>query len=1121
MRAILNLKFTLFLTFILIFTPGAYAAGENFGNFCDPSTESTTQSDYLNFTGFEETGAPNGWACSGGGCDFDGTTKVYAGSESFEGSGNYGTTYYDTSAGIRSVSVWANPDTTPNAYLVLYLEDNLRMGTESDKFTFYDGSHHTSTVTFNTSQWYLWGITVDYNTDNYTGKVYDTNGDELHSYSGTFTGTHGNPFLVHVNSDEASLDNWRYYDGAVCPTAPGAAAGVAAEILEKESYLEQTGTTTINNPNYVSVLSGDVELLNNTWLYGSATIPILNPASNNQADCRISIDGAELNESETSRSLTAGQSGNVLLTSFEHYVTPANYTFGLECKRTGPGTYDVENSTLFIHVMSDLDGNTINTAQLNVTNASISGEFSSGTITTTENDTDTGYSRALVGEWSANYDYTATENMSVTLELAGTNCTAVKRYGTSGAKGNVAGACMISGLSNSTSYDIKLFGEGSGSVSNLVLHVKELILHTNEINMSNLEGVSVTNSSFEQLVSHNIVVNAGHSTPNLISEVVVSVLSNNGTAESSFYLSDGTTNSTIVPRTVGGGQPGVIGIQQQYQGVSGTETMSLYGACDNLNCSLTGVSLVSYLTNELAITPNSFDVFVNNSYTGVLENNYDFTISNTTYTTSSGVATVFTEDVLVNVTFPATNDTIPPYFPNNTVNHDTSTNLTITATPWTAVYAVEPDGITSVNNFTINYVKQNSTETGNTTTTSGVAYIPLYNGTYDVNISNAVGDDGTAYAIQTKELNASPYFRNTTYALLISNSVNITFYDETTGLALVGTDVELEYFSSGGTSGNETTNTSVMFINLLVPETYTFIYDAPGYDERFYEFTLVNATFNNINLTLLNSSLSSTVTITVKDTLNNRVEDAAVKILKFDVANNEYDLLEVRRTNFEGQTIASMILNSPLYKFIIEVDGTVVLTTEGTQIYGTSLTLIVDLVSDTGFTEIFNQYKMSGRLSFNEATNLFRYDFSDQSNTGAEACISVYRYGSERTLYNKTCSTTTSGTLYAGVENVSGRSYQAVGTITDSNAYQHTLDTLIKTFMVRISDDGSSLIMMVLMVILFATLLAVSTEIAIVGAFTVPVIFTATGLTSLGYSITVPLLVVGLILSFILGVIRR
>lgn len=244
-----------------------------------------------------------------------------------------------------------------------------------------------------------------------------------------------------------------------------------------------------------------------------------------------------------------------------------------------------------------------------------------------------------------------------------------------------------------------------------------------------------------------------------------------------------------------------------------------------------------------------------------------------------------------------------------------------------------------VNNFTVNYTGNN---TGSVSTTSGTVQIASVFGETNYTV------DATGFALSSQAIDVNDSAEEINFTLLLSNTLNITFYDEETEALLTGTDVSLEYLSTLA-SGNTSTNTSNLQLEVLLPGEYTLIYDADGYDQRFYEFTLVDRTFNNLNLSLLNSTSSTTVTITVKDTLNNRVENATVKIYQYDVGVNDYVLQEVRTTNFEGQTIAGFILNEPLYKFVVHYDGEPVLTTAETQIYGTTLSLIVDLITSGGF----------------------------------------------------------------------------------------------------------------------------------------------------------------------------
>lgn len=378
--------------------------------------------------------------------------------------------------------------------------------------------------------------------------------------------------------------------------------------------------------------------------------------------------------------------------------------------------------------------------------------------------------------------------------------------------------------------------------------------------------------------------------------------------------------------------------------------------------------------------------------------------------------------------------------------------------------------------------------------------------------------DASGYALAYQNFTATADAHTINFTLYQTNSLNISFYDETTGSLI--NNVTLEYISNLA-SGNETTTNGNIELNILIPETYTLIYDADGYDQRFYEFTITDRTYNNLNLTLLNSSLSSTTTITVKDTLNNRVENATVKIYKYDVSINDDVLQEVRTTNFEGQTIASLILNNPEYRFVVEYEGSTVLTTSRTQIYGTSIPLIVDLIEAGGFEEIFAGFSMEGDVTFTNASNLFSFEYNDQSNTLSEACLTIYTIGNSKTQFNQSCSSASAGTLTASVTPTNGTVYLAEGSITESGGFKHIIDAEWAQYGETFPETGAGLLMLFLMVILFVTALAISAEIAVITAFLVPLMFTAMGLIQLSYTITVPLAGAGFVLAFIMGVIRR
>lgn len=421
----------------------------------------------------------------------------------------------------------------------------------------------------------------------------------------------------------------------------------------------------------------------------------------------------------------------------------------------------------------------------------------------------------------------------------------------------------------------------------------------------------------------------------------------------------------------------------------------------------------------------------------------------------------------------------------------------------------------ALNTFTILAENTSITASATNSTTAGSLFVPLMQGFF-YNVQFQSED----YAWQNKTLHANASTHSYQFEAYTTNSINITIYDEENNVVIVGTNITIEFISTPE-SRTESTTTGSVYADLLTPAEYTLKLSATGYHTRFYEFTLTNNTFNELNLSLLDTTNGTSVTITVKDTLDNPLEGKTVKVLKYDVTTNQPELISVLTTNFEGQALASIILNDELYQFIVQdADGTVLKTTSLTQVYGTSLTLVVDLISESGFEDVFTSYRISGNLTYQAANSRYRYTFNDESNTASQACVTVYSLSEQKTVYNQTCASSSAGTIYAGIDNSSGNAYQIIGTVT-SNGVEYLVDTQYKSFASTIPEDGSGLLMMAFMILTFVFALAVNVEIAVIVASMVPLLFSAMGLTRLDFTITVPLFALGVVLAFILGVTRR
>lgn len=251
--------------------------------------------------------------------------------------------------------------------------------------------------------------------------------------------------------------------------------------------------------------------------------------------------------------------------------------------------------------------------------------------------------------------------------------------------------------------------------------------------------------------------------------------------------------------------------------------------------------------------------------------------------------------------------------------------------------------------------------------------------------------------------------------------------DEETFKAIDDRTVTLELISSLFAQ-NYTTSNGSLEVNVVVPTLYTIRFNAPDYNQRFYLFNLTNDTFNNITLYLLNSSNADNVTANVVDQANTELEGAVIKVTKYDIGTNTYRVMEIVQTNFEGQAELNLQKNTEFYRFILEFPvGHFRKQTNPTYIYEDEITFQINTVEQVG-TQFFNTEGVTHTLSFDDATDRFTFTYDDPKNLAAQGCLEVYKItlvGNGSELVNSSCSSSSSGTVYAGVDAVNGTSYEA------------------------------------------------------------------------------------------------
>lgn len=386
-------------------------------------------------------------------------------------------------------------------------------------------------------------------------------------------------------------------------------------------------------------------------------------------------------------------------------------------------------------------------------------------------------------------------------------------------------------------------------------------------------------------------------------------------------------------------------------------------------------------------------------------------------------------EFIVNLTVPFVynNNTAMPFNWTYQIFYSNGSNLTNTTSSYNqyVLWNLTKYPRMNITVFAINGTQINTFELSNPERTLNTTTGEIYywtNATKTLNISI----DAPGYALDWALINfTSGSFGAYNFSLYTTNSIMFYFRDEETNNLVNNVSIEL---ISDPFSNNYSTTNGTLYIDLLSPATYTMRYTGTdgGYFERFYYFTLTNRTFNNLTLYLLSNSTGSEVRATVYDENNFEVEDAYIKVLRYDLDSNSYKLVEIAKTNFEGQTNLHLVLNDEFYEFIIEFPfGTVNKITSPTYIYETSLTFQIVADSEVG-ERFYKSQDITYDLSFNNATNNFRLTYSDANNVVSKACLKVWKISAtKKTPYNTSCLNSPSGTILLGVANTTGAVYNA------------------------------------------------------------------------------------------------
>ncbi len=650
-------------------------------------------------------------------------------------------------------------------------------------------------------------------------------------------------------------------------------------------------------------------------------------------ECSVDVDS--VNILNITRTVTASEFGNLYMVTPNISLANGTHTQELFCQRaSGGGSITMSKGIMFGHAMVDNRNVTLNNEffSFNLTNISDSFVLLDEFNFTTSNFTNgTSVISNVIVDWSANYEYTTTGNITTMLQIDGVNCSEFQIGASIGDLRVAGGICGIKNVTPNTESTIKIFGRDSGGLAFMNIFVKEILLESPEIIFGNgsLVGVNITSSSLTKLATLNIQ-NLDHLNVDLLGQIGIAVKSNSGSTTANFQIViNGTINdnTSVYQRTIDE-NGGVVVLQDIIEAAPvGTYDFNIFASCDNSDCTITGSDGAVYLTNIIEEVSNVFLVTANNSYNGSTILSFSVITAplgpgaRAIFTSNStGTAGVFSARLFDNLTISSLG-----FISNEVILHDTTEDLQVSL-------------FQALINIFANFKKDGS-QILNFNATDGVIFGSTTNGSLILPFNSG------NFNITINSLNFFPETEETTIVSLSTTNIlnfslgNTTIrvegFNELTNVPITtftGLFSSIEFPSFSQTIS--TTNGNITFNNFI--SNYTLLVTAPGFATTQFNFTQENVSQNfsftllpgnSINISVFNVSnlnlltqdasvelISSTNTITTNFTGSEILTNVASGFYLIKVNSNSFDPRNyfVNITNTSSQSLNVFLLPSDL-----------------------------------------------------------------------------------------------------------------------------------------------------------------------------------------------------------------
>lgn len=369
---------------------------------------------------------------------------------------------------------------------------------------------------------------------------------------------------------------------------------------------------------------------------------------------------------------------------------------------------------------------------------------------------------------------------------------------------------------------------------------------------------------------------------------------------------------------------------------------------------------------------------------------------------------------------------------------------------------------------------------------------------------------------------AIPSVISTCGSLTNLSTLNISFYNLDDTLTSVNYSSTFDY-----TIGDYTNNLSYTEDNINSVQFCIFPEQASTYADLNVEYLTFGTVSNYFtNGTSLNNATTyinlyadsgSSVTATVYDGTLHVLENAYIQVQRYDVGTNTYKSVGTFRTNAEGKAVMYLQLNTAYYRFLIYYpNGKLQKTTNPTYIYSTDIVFQINL-QERILQSFYQSFDTDYELEFNNATDNFRFIYSDTTGNVNQGCLRVYRTRArDTTLINETCLSAGSGTILGGVSRINDTTYVAKAFLTISGTEEYVDSASVSFFGTEVLGTMALLITF-LLTIVFAFVMFIDMPIGIILTPIPTLMMSGIGLLQLDINLAVGIEIAAIVIAYMVS----